>query len=524
MRVYNHIVLVETVPILPERPKKPRNRIQDYLARIIAFSPLHHTHALIGYPVALALIALAGWARMVLPPAIVQNAPFVLYYPSIALSAFLVGAGPALAATAAAALFTLLIVHGAPVAGNWITLFLLGPLIAAIFSHLRRLNIVAREAAHDITRFKYIADHATDTILQLDVTGRIRYANLMAAQHFGNSVADLTASDLPELLPAAQWENLREALVATLKGETRTVELILSRSGGSPLVLEMVCNGVWIEGEFIVHAAARDVTERRQIERRLSEVRHWESLGVMAGGMAHDFNNLLTTILGNASLVKISLPPGDESEPLLNQVIDAGERSADLVRLMLSTAGYRSRRVEWLHPALVLDNVLTLRPLPENVRVSVTAKPEVFPGDRRSLETLLWSLIANAAESYAGLAGEIRIALTSGPVEPRKTNPASGELHFDEGDAQGDCLGIVVEDSGCGMHPEVLERAFDPFYSSRFMGRGLGLPAVRGIVRAYSGTLRVSTLAGRGTRVEVWLPRSDKATVSARTKERIASA
>jgi PAS domain S-box-containing protein len=393
--------------------------------------------------------------------------------------------------------------------------------MAVLFSHFRQLNVAAREAARAIARFKYIADHATDTILQLDVTGRIRYANLMAAQHFGRSVADLTGSDIPGLLPAAQWESLREALVATRKGETRTVELILGRSGGSPLVLEMVCNGVWIEGEFIVHAAARDVTERRQIERRLSEVRHWESLGVMAGGMAHDFNNLLTTILGNASLVKNNLPPGDESEDLLNSVIDASERSADLIRLMLSTAGYRSPYIEWLHPALVLDHVLSLRPLPENVRVSVTARPEVFPGDRRSLETLLWSLIANAAESYSGLAGEIRIALTSGPVEPRKTDPASGELHFDEGDAQGDCLGIVVEDSGCGMRPEVLERAFDPFYSSHFMGRGLGLPAVRGIVRAYSGTLRVSTLAGRGTRIEVWLPRSDKgakAAVSARTK------
>jgi len=80
---------------------------------------------------------------------------------------------------------------------------------------------------------------------------------------------------------------------------------------------------------------------------------------------------------------------------------------------------------------------------------------------------------------------------------------------FEEGDpGSGECLGIVVEDRGSGMSPEILERAFDPFFTTRFTGRGLGLPAVRGIVRAYRGRLSLETVAGEGTRVEVWLPKS----------------
>jgi signal transduction histidine kinase len=83
------------------------------------------------------------------------------------------------------------------------------------------------------------------------------------------------------------------------------------------------------------------------------------------------------------------------------------------------------------------------------------------------------------------------------------------DASFEEGDAgSGECLGIVIEDSGCGMEPKVLERVFDPFFSTKFTGRGLGLPAVRGIVRAHSGKLLLQTKAGLGTRVEVWLPPS----------------
>jgi PAS domain S-box-containing protein len=461
-----------------------------------------------GYAIAIALVLVAGIVQSFWRPPVVPPAPFLLFYPAIILASLLAGAGPGFAAIAASAAFSTFVVHSAPEAWNWIALAIVGPLLVAGCSRLRRIRLRAQAGLREVARFKYIGDHARDSILLLDEYGRIGYANLMAADHFRQSSTDLIGRPLESLIPDFQREKLREALRETRTGAPQTLDIALPRPASPPLVLEMALAGVWTEGEFVLHAVARDVTARREIEQRLSEIRHWESLGVMAGGIAHDFNNLLTTILGSTSLARETLPKGHESAVLLDRVMEAGERSADLVRLMTATAGYRTRTTEGLNPAQVLQNVLASRSLAQTVRMEVPDRLEVFPGDRRSLETLFWNLISNAADSYGDLDGEIRVALRSGPIEPYTQRFSAEELNFEEGGAPGDCLGIIVEDNGSGMRPEVLERAFDLFFSTKFVGRGLGLPVVRGIVRACSGALRITTMQGRGTRVEVWLPRS----------------
>jgi two-component system cell cycle sensor histidine kinase/response regulator CckA len=276
----------------------------------------------------------------------------------------------------------------------------------------------------------------------------------------------------------------------------------------TPALVELGCTGVRTGEDQVIYAAARDIAERKRIEQernridqKLREVRHWESLGVLAGGLAHDFNNLLTSILGYASLAKDTLPGGHEALPMLDNIASAGEKSADLVRTMLATSGYRPHHTEELHLEQVLDWMLASRPLPPNVQVVREIESPLFSGDLRSLDTLLWSLISNAAESYGKENGVVRVAIRSGEA------PRASKAAFVEGDAgAGDCLGIVVEDTGCGMGPDVLARAFDPFFSTKFTGRGLGLPAVRGVVRAYSGKLLLETEPGKGTHVEVWLP------------------
>jgi two-component system, cell cycle sensor histidine kinase and response regulator CckA len=241
--------------------------------------------------------------------------------------------------------------------------------------------------------------------------------------------------------------------------------------------------------------------ESKRIDRKLQEVRHWESLGVLAGGLAHDFNNLLTSILGYTSLAKDALPPGHEALPMLESIASAGEKSADLVRSMLATSGYRPHYTEQLELDKVLDSILKSRALPPNIRIVREVEAPLFSGDRRSIDTLLWSLISNAAESYGTEDGVVRVTIRMGLA------PRTPRAMFEEGDAgAGECLGIVVEDQGCGMEADVLARAFDPFFSTKFTGRGLGLPAVRGIVRAFSGKLLLETAAGKGTHVEVWLP------------------
>jgi two-component system, cell cycle sensor histidine kinase and response regulator CckA len=187
--------------------------------------------------------------------------------------------------------------------------------------------------------------------------------------------------------------------------------------------------------------------------------------------------------------------------PLLGGIVSASERSADLVRLLLATSGYRSRSTEPVQLGQVLNGMLVSRKLPPRVRVLPDIGSAPLTGDRRAFETLLWSLIMNAAEAYGERGGDVRVTIRQGPPS------YSGGASFEEGDpGPGECLCLIVDDDGSGMLPEVLDRAFDPFFTTKFTGRGLGLPAVRGIVRAHSGKLWLRTEAGKGTRVEVWLP------------------
>jgi len=262
-----------------------------------------------------------------------------------------------------------------------------------------------------------------------------------------------------------------------------------------------------MEGEQVIYAAARDIAERKQMEKKFQELRHWESLRVLSGGLAHDFNNLLTAIIGNASLAQDYLPRNHQVASMLDAILQASERSADLVTMMLAAAGQQLSSSEQFHLAQSLDWTLARQCLPPNIHVAKEVCREAahkpLKGDRRAFETLLSSLISNAAEAYGERCGEVRVAIRSGQA------PANTTADFEEGDAgPGECVGLVVEDRGSGMSPAILERAFDPFFSTRFAGRGLGLPAVRGIVRAWSGKLRLKTAEGEGTRVEVWLPLS----------------
>jgi signal transduction histidine kinase len=223
--------------------------------------------------------------------------------------------------------------------------------------------------------------------------------------------------------------------------------------------------------------------------------------------LAHEFNNQFTSILGNVSLARETVPPDHESQEMLNAVIEASRRATDLVQMMLVTAGYKPRGKERLELAEVVNSAIRNRPLPDNVRIRTESEDVVVSGDRQTFETLFWSLISNAAESYGDGEGEVLVTIREG-TPPRRMPDT---VIVEEGrERQGNWVEIAVEDKGAGMARDVVDRAFEPFYSSKFAGRGLGLPAVRGIVRAYEGKLILATAPGKGTRVEVWLPKDDQ--------------
>lgn len=323
-------------------------------------------------------------------------APFLLFYPAIALAAFGAGLGPGLLATFLAALFAFSFFPTAPLSYNWVMFAVLGPFFAAGFAHLRLVRDRHLAAAREMATFKFIGDHAMDWILLLDATGRIRYANLRACADLGRTDRELVGCPIESLAPESQRAGLHALLEAAKSGDAKPIEITFAGPAGAPVRMELSCTGVETADARHIHIAARDIAERRRMEQerkniddKLREMRHWENLGMLAGGLAHDFNNHLTSILGYASLAKDSLPPDHEAAAMLQNIVEAGEQSADLVRLLLATSGFRPRYKERLHLDQLLDRVIASRPLPRNVQVARTPAAASFHGDRHSFETLL---------------------------------------------------------------------------------------------------------------------------------------
>jgi signal transduction histidine kinase len=244
--------------------------------------------------------------------------------------------------------------------------------------------------------------------------------------------------------------------------------------------------------------------------RRLAERQRLEGLGALAGGVAHDFNNLLTVVLGNVDLARTHLPPGSPVLPFLAAAEQAGRRGADLCRQMLAFARLGRCVAAPLDLAAVLlaNEALLRAALPPHVSLAAAAEGALPPvlGDAAQIGQALHNLVGNAAEALGDAGGVVRV--TAG-----RAFVAADELAEAVGGADGrpgEHVCLEVRDDGCGMADEVRRRAFEPFFSTKFTGRGLGLPAVLGIVRGHRGALLLTTAPGRGCTVRLLFPRHDE--------------
>jgi len=248
--------------------------------------------------------------------------------------------------------------------------------------------------------------------------------------------------------------------------------------------------------------------ENEKLNKKMLETQKLESLGVLAGGIAHDFNNLLTVILGNASISRLEPGISPEEHERLATIVTAAQRAADLCRQLLAYAGKGSFVIERLDLNRVAQETARLLELSVH---TCTLEYDLAPGlpaieaDTSQIRQIIMNLVLNAAEaigSHPGQPGRIRVAtslVTLRDGDLPDALPAGTHL-------AGSYVRLEVRDDGAGMTPDVLTRIFDPFYTTKFAGRGLGLAAVLGIVRSHEGALTVQSQAGRGSTFRVYLP------------------
>ncbi len=349
-----------------------------------------------------------------------------------------------------------------------------------------------------------------DAFLLIDVDGRIIDYRSRTEALLPMAPEQFLGREIQDVLPPEACERLLPALVRAWEtGEVQRVEYPLPLPD-APWRTQEARFARTTTGDVI--AIIRDVTEERRAEAALRESQKTESLGTLAGGVAHDFNNILGAALPRLSLARSALVETHPAFRHVDKAVLAVERAAALARQMLDYSGKGHFQVTRLSIGdLVRESLGLLQAgVSSVIRFETTLEAGLPPvaGDRRQIQQIFANLVTNAAEATGPSGGTIEVRVA------RRTLSASDSAfwtHTPSPPSPADYVILEVRDSGHGMNETTLTRIFDPFFSTKFPGRGLGLAVILGIVRGHDGGIAVESHEGLGTSVQVALPLSHDA-------------
>ncbi|MBI5835493.1 MAG: hypothetical protein HZB16_24585 [Armatimonadetes bacterium] len=356
----------------------------------------------------------------------------------------------------------------------------------------------------------FAVEHLTDAVLTFDQRLRLVDANPAARGLLDRPLAPGTSA-------AEALAGYPVVLAALTQGVDGRVDQPLSVAGQAVRWIDASLTTLrWLERPVGRVVVMRDVSDARQAEanrhelqRRLADAHHDESLGRLAGGVAHHFNNQLGIVLGHLELAErqlAALPGSDKATTHLARTRAAAERMAALSREMLAYCGGLSvqRTSIQLADLVAATSELLRTNLPRDVTLTLDLAADLPPAavDANELRKVLGQLITNASEACQG-GGQITIHARAVQHDGQ---PLGAGWENAEAVSAGLYVELAVSDTGAGMGSDVVEHAFEPFYTTKFTGRGLGLAQVLGLVRGHEGAARIVSAPGRGTTVALWLP------------------
>ncbi len=355
--------------------------------------------------------------------------------------------------------------------------------------------------------FRFILDASPTRVAYVDAGERVVFFNQKYLQWYDTTDDAVRGRPLREVIGDEAYLFAAEEIRRVLAGEPRRFDATVARDGRT-----------WhLDVSYVPHrdedgtvlgfiSVTHDVTELRELEARLRQSQKLEALGELTGGIAHDFNNLLSVVIGNLQLCDRQVGAADRGRRSLEAALKAATRGAELTRRLLSFARLQPLERSAIDVGRQLAEMrdTLLRTLGANVRVEVQVPDGLWAADTDpgQLESALLNLAINARDA---MAGNGTLTLSAENVE---VGPGEGEI----GDRPpaGEYVALRVADDGPGMAPEVAARAFEPFFSTKPIGKGsgLGLAMVYGFARQSGGAVRLASTPGEGTTVELLLRRA----------------
>jgi PAS domain S-box-containing protein len=396
----------------------------------------------------------------------------------------------------------------------------------ALEQRRRRERQVEEALSDSEERFRALTENAFDLIAETDADGTLTYTNPRLEEVLGCTRGALIGARFADRIhpedrgSATRWH--RELV------ESKSPPPILARwrheDGGWRWIESAGRAFSATDASLCVVVCACDVTlrkemeeelrqarlreEQQQLEIRLREVQRLQSLGVLAGRIAHDFNNLLTVILGNSARARQELGPDSPAAEQLDRIQTAARHAAEVVDQMLTYSGKASVKPDGIQLSGLVAEILELLQVSSSKNATLeTDLDEHLPlvnGDATQLRQVIVNLITNASEALGKRKGTISVSTGVVAADGAYLADAYGAVDPNETEY----VYLEVADSGCGIDEATQARIFEPFYSTKVSGRGLGLAAALGIVQGHRGVIKLTSEPGRGTTFRVLLPRA----------------
>jgi two-component system, cell cycle sensor histidine kinase and response regulator CckA len=359
-------------------------------------------------------------------------------------------------------------------------------------------NVIKRKKTEeDLELIRYSVNNTTESIMLLAPLGKILFANQASFKKLNYGEKELLSSDWSKICPKMSPGQLEKLITQLKEKGAINIESKYRKKDGTTYPVRILMNYQIFGKQEYIFVFAHDITGEKEIEQERQKIQKLESIGILAGGIAHDFNNFLSGIIGNISLAILEAKDNEELVKILNDAKEATDMAKNLTRQLLTFSSGGAPIKETTSIANIIketaefnlrgSNVRCFYDIPENI-----CKVEV---DRNQISQVISNLIINADQAMPE-GGAIKIKLENIFIEEDSV------LSLEKGNY----IKITVEDKGLGIAEKHLSRIFDPYFSTKQKGSGLGLATTYSIIEKHNGYITVESELGMGTTFYIYLP------------------